>query len=85
MNFAKFEEFCRELERARAIYKFALDNLPKGHAEDLYRDFMTFEKKYGDKEGIEDVVVSKKRLQYENDVRANSYNYDSWFDYIRYA
>ena len=84
VSFARVEEFCQELDRCRAIYKFALDHLPKAQAEELYQDFMTFEKKYGDKDGIEDVVISKKRLQYENDVRANPRNYDTWFDYIRY-
>ncbi|QHO18670.1 Crooked neck-like protein [Arachis hypogaea] len=35
------------------------------------------------KEGIEDAVVGKRRFQYEDEVRKNPLNYDSWFDYIR--
>ncbi|XP_021890942.1 crooked neck-like protein 1 [Carica papaya] len=81
--FAEFEERCKEVERARCIYKFALDHIPKGRAEDLYKKFMTFEKQYGDKEGIEDAIVGKRRFQYEDEVRKNPLNYDSWFDYIR--
>ncbi|XVF13012.1 hypothetical protein REPUB_Repub08aG0170600 [Reevesia pubescens] len=81
--FAEFEERCKETERARCIYKFALDHIPKGRAEDLYRKFVAFEKQYGDKEGIEDAIVGKRRFQYEDEVRKNPFNYDTWFDYIR--
>lgn len=81
--FAEFEERCKETERARCIYKYALDHIPKGRAEDLYRKFVAFEKQYGDREGIEDAIVGKKRFQYEEEVRKNPSNYDSWFDYIR--
>ncbi|CAM8904518.1 unnamed protein product [Rhodiola kirilowii] len=81
--FAEFEERCKDTERARCIYKFALDHIPKGRAEDLYRKFVAFEKQYGDKEGIEDAIVGKRRFQYEDDVRKNPLNYDTWFDYIR--
>lgn len=81
--FAEFEERCKEVERARCIYKFALDHIPKGRAEDLYKKFVAFEKQYGDREGIEDAVVGKRRFQYEEEVRKNPLNYDAWFDYIR--
>ncbi|KAF2927025.1 hypothetical protein DAI22_06g171700 [Oryza sativa Japonica Group] len=81
--FAEFEERCREVERARAVYKYALDRVPKGQAEELYRKFLAFEKQFGDREGIEDAIVGKRRFQYEDEVRKNPLNYDSWFDYIR--
>nr|XP_040246508.1 LOW QUALITY PROTEIN: crooked neck-like protein 1 [Aegilops tauschii subsp. strangulata] len=81
--FAEFEENRPEVERVRAIYKYALDRVPKGKADDLYRKFLAFEKRFGDREGIEDAVVSKQRFQYEDEVRKNPLNYDSWFDYIR--
>ncbi|KAL1816477.1 hypothetical protein DCAR_0520880 [Daucus carota subsp. sativus] len=80
--FAEFEEKCNETERARVIYKYALDHMP-GRGEDLYRKFVAFEKRYGDREGIEDAIVGKRRFQYEDEVRKNPLNYDSWFDYIR--
>ena len=65
ISFAKFEERCREVERARMIYKYALDNLAKEDAADLYAKFMAFEKQYGDVEGIEDAILGKRRFQYE--------------------
>lgn len=83
MAFAKFEEKVSEFERARAIYKYALDNIPKSKASEIYQAFVAFEKQHGDREGIEDVIVSKRRFQYEDDIKENPYNYDTWFDYCR--
>ncbi|KAA8521213.1 hypothetical protein F0562_011880 [Nyssa sinensis] len=81
--FAEFEERCKETERARCIYKFTLDHIPKGCADNLYRKFVSFEKQYGDKEGIEHAIVGKRRFQYEEEIKKNPLNYDSWFDYVR--
>lgn len=63
--FAKFEEGQREHDRARVIYKYALDNIPKEYAQELYKNYTIHEKKYGDRTGIEDVIVSKRKFQYE--------------------
>ncbi|KAL0890004.1 hypothetical protein Bca101_013987 [Brassica carinata] len=81
--FAEFEEGCKEVERARGIYKYALAHVPKERADALYEKFIAFGKRYGGKEGIEDALVGKKRFQYEDEVRKNPLNYDSWFDYLR--
>ncbi|KAG5583046.1 hypothetical protein H5410_053673 [Solanum commersonii] len=83
LAFAEFEDKCKETDRARCIYKFALDRIPKGRAEDLYSKFVAFGKQYGDREGIEDATVGKRRFQYEDQVKVNPRNYDTWFDYIR--
>ncbi|KAG6516889.1 hypothetical protein ZIOFF_020263 [Zingiber officinale] len=81
--FAGFELWCKEMERARCIYRYALDHLPKGRAEDVHKEYVTFEKQYGDTHGIEDAIVRQMRLKYDDEVRKNPFNYDSWFDYIR--
>lgn len=60
IKFAQFEEKCKEPDRARAIYKYALDHIPKSQAQDVYKKFVAFEKQHGDREGIE---VSKPRLR----------------------
>lgn len=82
-SFAKFEEGCQEYERARTIYKYALEHIPKQKAQDLFKSYTQFEKKYGDRAGIEDVIISKRKFQYEEEVKSNPMNYDAWFDYIR--
>lgn len=47
LRFAEFEEIVKEPERARAIYKYALDHLPKAAAQQLYTRFVAFEKQHG--------------------------------------
>lgn len=81
--FARFEEGQREHERARVIYKYALDVLPKDQCQEIYKAYTVHEKKFGSRAAIEDVIVSKRRFQYEEEVKANPLNYDAWFDYIR--
>ena len=79
--YARFEAKLKEYERSRAIYKYALDRLPRSKSMILHKAYTTFEKQYGDKDGVEDVVLSKRRKHYEQQVRENSKNYDAWFDY----
>ena len=45
--FAQFEEQQNEFERAREVYKYALDHVPKHRATDLYQTYTDFEKKHG--------------------------------------
>ncbi|KAK3900729.1 Pre-mRNA-splicing factor clf-1 [Staphylotrichum tortipilum] len=81
--FARFEARQKEYERARAIYKFGLDNLPRSQSMGLHSQYTTFEKQFGDKEGVEDVVLTKRRRLYEEQVKENPKNYDVWFDFAR--
>ncbi|XP_061603016.1 crooked neck-like protein 1 [Cololabis saira] len=67
--FARFEETQKEFERVRVIYKFALDRIPKHQAQELFKNYTMFEKKFGDRRGIEDVIISKRRFQYEEEVK----------------
>ena len=66
VSFARFETRQKELDRARAIYKYALEKLPKGQTENLYNVYTQFEKQHGAKEGIEDVIIGKRRAKYED-------------------
>jgi crooked neck len=83
MAYAKFEARLKETERARAIYKFALDRMPRSKSLNLHKAFTQFEKQYGDREGIEDVILSKRRVHYEEQVKENPKNYDAWIDFAR--
>ena len=42
-----------------------------------------FEKKFGDRRGIEDVIINKRRFKYETEIKQNPLNYDAWFDLLR--
>lgn len=81
--FARYEEKQKEFERVRIVYKYALDRIPKQQAQELFKNYTVFEKRFGDRRGIEDVIVNKRRFQYEEEVKANPHNYDAWFDYLR--
>nr|POE47501.1 pre-mrna-splicing factor clf1 [Quercus suber] len=81
--YARFEAKLKEYERARAIFKYALDRIPRSRSVTLHKQYTTFEKQFGDREGVEDVVISKRRVMYEEQVKENSKNYDAWFDYAR--
>ncbi|WQF85084.1 Putative tetratricopeptide-like helical domain superfamily, pre-mRNA-splicing factor Syf1 [Colletotrichum destructivum] len=81
--YARYEAKLKEYERARAIYKYALDRLPRSRSMALHKAYTMFEKQFGDKDGVEDVVLSKRRVFYEAQVKENPKNYDTWFDYTR--
>ncbi|KAH7515804.1 hypothetical protein FEM48_Zijuj10G0065200 [Ziziphus jujuba var. spinosa] len=81
--FAEFEVLCKEHERARCVYKFALDHVPEDRAEYLSRKLMEFEKQYGSGEQIEDAMVQKKRIVYEDKVGRKPLKYNNWFRYIQ--
>jgi crooked neck len=83
VEFARFEERCLETDRTRAIFKLALDSLPKAEAREVYNAFVSFEKQHGSQQGVEDVIVAKRRGQYEQQVVEDPRRYDSWFDYVR--
>ncbi|OCK97508.1 cell cycle control protein [Cenococcum geophilum 1.58] len=83
MAYAKFEARLKEYERARAIYKFALDRMPRSKSVNLHKAYTTFEKQFGDRDGVEDVILSKRRVQYEEQVKENPKNYDAWIDHAR--
>jgi len=81
--FAKFEENQKEHDRARVIYKYALDNMDKEQCSDLYKAYTIHEKKFGERAGIENVIISKRKFQYEEEVKENPMNFDAWFDFVR--
>jgi crooked neck len=87
LNFARFEERCKEFERARVIYQYAIKFFSESdqhhNAAELKKEYVLFEKRHGNKEDIEDALVSHKREQFENLLASNFYNYDLWFDYIK--
>ncbi|KAJ1326792.1 crooked neck [Microdochium nivale] len=81
--YSRFETKLKEYERSRAIYKYALDRLPRSKSMVLHKAYTTFEKQFGDREGVEDVVLSKRRRLYEDQIKENPKNYDTWIDYAR--
>ena len=97
-QFSSFEERQGEYERARVIYKHAVQLLKLSQAVDmvddlsdyektkrleLYKAYVTFEKKHGNKEGIEDVLLAKHKTEYISRLKLNPRDYDGWFEYAK--
>lgn len=83
--FAKMETRMREYERARVIYKYALERLPRSKSSGIFSSYNRFEKQFGSRQGVEDTVLGKRRIQYEEELTSADakVNYDTWFDYTR--
>lgn len=81
--FARFEEACKEFERARAIYKGALELLPKESSHVLAEAHMSFERQHGDRESIENVLFAKRRARLDEHLAAAPHDVDGWFDLTR--
>ncbi|KAF8155710.1 hypothetical protein B0H34DRAFT_714476 [Crassisporium funariophilum] len=81
--FAKMETRLKEYERARVIYKFALSRIPRSKSAGLYASYTKFEKQHGTRSTLENTVLGKRRIQYEEELSHDGRNYDVWFDYAR--
>eukprot|EP00980_Cylindrotheca_fusiformis_P001669 scaffold381_cov138-Cylindrotheca_fusiformis.AAC.5 len=51
--------------------------------DELYKSYLSFEKKHGDREGIERVLLTKQRGQYNERVEKDPHDYDAWFEYAK--
>ncbi|KAF8060855.1 hypothetical protein FPV67DRAFT_310231 [Lyophyllum atratum] len=81
--FAKMETRLKEYERARVVYKFALGRIPRTKSASLYASYTKFEKQHGSSSTLEDTVLGKRRIQYEDELAHGGQNYEAWFDYTR--
>ena len=57
--------------------------MDKEQCADLYKAYTIHEKKFGERAGIENVIISKRKFQYEEEVKENPMNFDAWFDFVR--
>jgi crooked neck len=49
----------------------------------LYAAYTKFEKQHGTRSTLENTVLGKRRIQYEEELSHDGRNYDVWFDYAR--
>lgn len=88
LQFARFEERCKEIDRARTIYQFALQQQQQNqnNAQELTilkQEFVLFEKRHGNKREIEDVILQQRREVFEDKLKVDTRDYDVWMDYIQ--
>ena len=58
-----------------------LSKYEKAKRKELYQAYILFEKKHGNKQGIETVIVQKQRAQYQSRLKENEYDYDGWLEW----
>lgn len=68
IQYTNFEIRQKEIESARTLYKYALENISKDKSQKLYSAFLYFEKQYGSRQDMEEIIVTKKRHQLEKEV-----------------
>lgn len=100
-QFSSFEERQGEFERARIIYKHAIQLFHLGDDQqqyendedlseweiqkrnELYKSYISFEKKHGDRAAIENIIFTKQRTEYVKKLTEDPLDYDSWFEYAK--
>lgn len=70
IQFAKFEIRNQECDRAREIFKFGLENIPKDKSKKLYEEYLGFEKQHGTKDDIDELIFNERRLHYKVNIIA---------------
>jgi crooked neck len=60
-----------------------LSKLPRSKSINLYTSYTKFEKQHGTRSTVESTVWNKRRIQYEDEVSNDPFNYDTWFDFAR--
>jgi crooked neck len=69
---------------ADSLYaQFALSRIPRSKSAGLYASYTKFEKQHGTRTTLENTVLGKRRIQYEEELSHDGRNYDAWFDYAR--
>jgi crooked neck len=51
--------------------------------KELYKAYLSFEKKHGDRRGIEQVLLTNQRRGYNERVETNPHDYDAWFEFAK--
>ncbi|KAL3921634.1 MAG: hypothetical protein SGILL_002644 [Bacillariaceae sp.] len=51
--------------------------------KDLYKAYLNFEKKHGDRQGIEQVLLTKQRREYNEKIKRDPHDYDAWFEFAK--
>jgi crooked neck len=55
----------------------------KQQRAELYKQYVSFEKKHGDKDGVENLILTKQRAEYKDKTGQDGYDYDSWLEWAK--
>lgn len=86
IDWAKWEASVREPERASAIFSELLDESKFKFTPEkrkiLLNGFSNFERQHGNLDTIEQSIRIKRKVDYEQELANEPYNYDSWWAFI---
>ncbi|KAI0463954.1 hypothetical protein LJB42_002963 [Komagataella kurtzmanii] len=82
VSWCEWETQQKEFARVRALYKYGMDHLTGEKRNRLFEQYTIFEKQYGNREGIEETIMQKRKMKYEQLLSENPYDYDNWWLYI---
>ncbi len=57
-----------------------MKNLPEKYSKEIGEAYTRFEKQRGGGDDLENVLLEKRRAEYEPAIASNPYDYDAWFD-----
>ncbi|EZG65629.1 putative crooked neck-like pre-mRNA-splicing factor [Gregarina niphandrodes] len=78
IKWARFEELQGDYGKTTAIYRKGLEVLGAGSI--LHGGFVNFQKRQGEVEDVEDLVLTWRKKQYEAQLeKASGYDYDLWY------
>ncbi|QLL31976.1 hypothetical protein HG536_0C01440 [Torulaspora globosa] len=80
ISFATWESSEREFERARSLYAISIQKWPQSQA--LKDSMLNFEKTFGSFTSAEENVIVKRRRRYEDRLRENPRDFDTWWLYL---
>ena len=70
-------------DRLNAEEEAALSPYEREKRNELYKAYVAFEKKHGDQQGIEDVILTKQRAEYKKRLATDPHDYDGWFEWAK--
>lgn len=76
-GFVSYEAGLKEYERAKAIVKFGEMRFPD--SKSMKECSVEYHSRFGDVEGIEDSIAQSRILKYEQDLKEDARDYDTWW------
>lgn len=80
LKFAEWEITQQEFKRAKEIYNIALKKWP--NSKELITSQSQFERNFGSSSDIENSIVKKRRISYENELKTDPQNVYKWMLYL---
>ena len=75
--------FQYAIDQATAQFESSGSEVDELELKDIKTEFTAFEKRHGDKAGIEDVIINNRREHYNHLLKEDPFHYDTWFDLCR--